>query len=185
MAETSPSISQEASAEQPGNVVGGGSRDSQSLLFRTRATLNVSLSRFQAMVGLLAGVVSVSGAVLSVPQFFKPALGMGEVVAIVREAKSEKAVAGATIEILTPQNALVTTLTPNSLGQARHTLKEGPYRVRVSHPRFSAEVRQIQVFSGQTAEIRVRLHAGSSSPLAHAERVASGGVRAVRRLLGL
>ena len=98
---------------------------------------------------------------------------------------SQKAVAGATIEILTPQNALVTTLTPNSLGQARHTLKEGSYRVRVSHPRFSAAVRPIQVFSGQTVEVRVRLQAGSSSSLAHAERAVSGGVRAVRRLLGL
>ena len=167
MAETSPSISQEASAEQPG-----------SFLSRTRAILNVSLSRFQAIVGLLAGLVSVAGAVLSVPQFFKPAPGMGEVVAVVQEAKSEKAVADANIEILTPQNALVTTLTPNSLGQVRYPLKEGPYRLRVSHPQFTAEVRQIQVFSGQTAEVRVRLYAGSSSPLA-------GGVRAVQRLFGL
>ncbi|MFZ1058182.1 MAG: carboxypeptidase-like regulatory domain-containing protein [Candidatus Rokuibacteriota bacterium] len=133
--------------------------------------LHVSLSRFQTIVGLLAGLVSVFGAVYSVPQFFKPAPGMGEVVALVQEAKSEKAVAGATIEILTAQNALVTTLTPDSLGQVRHALKEGLYRVRVSHPRFSAEVRQIQVFSGQTVEVRVRLRAGSSFSL--------------RRLLGL
>ena len=175
----------EASAAQPGNVVGGESPDGQSVLSKTRAVLNVSLSRFQSIVGLLAGLVSVIGAVLSVPQFFNPAPGMGEVVAVVQEAKSEKAVADATIEILTSQNALVSTLTPNSLGQVRHTLKEGPYRVRVSHPRFSAEVRQIQVFSGQTVEVRVRLHTGSSSPLAHVERAVSGGVRTVRRLLGL
>lgn len=150
---------------------------SQSLFSRfssMRATWNVSLPRVHAIVGLLAGVVSVSGAVLSVPQFFKPAPGMGEVVAVVQEAKSQKAVADATVEILTPQNALVTTLTPNPLGQARHTLKEGPYRLRVSHPRFTAEVRQIQVFSGQTVEVRVRLQAGSSPPLS-----------AVRRLFGL
>ena len=133
--------------------------------------LHVSLSRFQTIVGLLAGLVSVFGAVYSVPQFFKPAPGMGEVVALVQEAKSEKAVAGATIEILTAQNALVTTLTPDSLGQVRHALKEGLYRVRVSHPRFSAEVRQIQVFSGQTVEVRVQPRAGSSFSL--------------RRLLGL
>ena len=147
--------------------------------------LKASLSRFQTIVGLLAGLVSIFGAVLSVPQFFKPAPGMGEVVAVVQEAGSEKAVAGATIEILTPQNALVTTLKPNSLGHVRHALKEGLYRVRVSHPRFSAEVRQIQVFSGQTAEVRVRLDAGSSSPLAQAGRAVNGGVRAVRRLFGL
>ena len=133
--------------------------------------LHASLSRVQTIVGLVAGLVSVFGAVYSVPQFFKPAPGMGEVVALVQEAKSEKAVAGATIEILTAQNALVTTLTPDSLGQVRYGLKEGLYRVRVSHPRFSAEVRQIQVFSGQTVEVRVRLRAGSSFSL--------------RRLLGL
>jgi hypothetical protein len=127
--------------------------------------LRVSLSRVQTIVGLLAGLVSVFGAVYSVPQFFKPAPGMGEVVALVQEAKSEKAVAGATIEILTAKNALVTTLTPDSLGQVRYALKEGPYRVRVSHPRFSAEVRQIHVFSGQTVEVRVRLQAGPSFSL--------------------
>jgi hypothetical protein len=92
--------------------------------------LHVSLSRFQTIIGLLAGLVSVFGAVYSVPQFFKPAPGMGEVVALVQEAKSEKAVAGATIEILTAQNALVTTLTPDSLGPARRCARFRYFRDR-------------------------------------------------------
>jgi hypothetical protein len=58
------------------------------------------------------------------------------------------------------------------------------YRVRVSHPRYAAEVRQVQVFSRQTVEVKVRLRAGSSSPLAHAERAVNEGVRAVRRAFG-
>jgi len=110
---------------------------------------------------------------------------MGQVVAMVQEAKSEKSVPDATIEILTPQNALVATLTPDSLGRARQSLKEGIYRVRVSHPRFAAEVRQIHVFSRQTVEVRLRLRAGSSSPLEQAEQAINGGVHAVKRALGL
>lgn len=149
------------------------------------SALNPSLSRFQSFVGLTAGILSIVGAVVSVTQFFKPGPGMGEIVAVVQEARSEKAVPDATIEILTPQNALITTLTPNASGRARQTLQEGSYRLRVSHPRFGAEVRPIQVVSGQTAEVPVRLHAGASSPLEHAERAVNAGVGAVRRLFRL
>ena len=156
-----------------------------SFLARTRATLHASLSRFQTIIGLTAGIISIGTTVLSSTQFFKPAPGTGEVVAVVQEAKSEKAVSDARIEILTPGNGLVTTLTPNSLGRARYTLPEGSYRLRVSHPRFGAEVRQIHVLSGQTAEVQLRLRAGSSSPLVHAGRAVNEGVLAVRRLFGL
>jgi len=162
-----------------------GAQAARSFLATTWAALHVPLSHFRTTVGLVAGLVSIAGALFSVTQFFKPAPGMGEVVAVVQEAKSDKAVSGATIEILTSQNALVTTLTPNSGGRARQTLKEGTYRVRVSHPRFSAEARQVQVVSGQTVEVRMRLRAGSSSPLEHAERAVNQGVRAVRKLFGL
>ena len=147
--------------------------------------LKVSLPRFQAIVGLTAGLFSIAGAVFSLPQFLKPASVTGELVAIVEDSKSQKAISNATIEILTPQNALVTTLTTNTFGRARQALPEGPYRLRVSHPRFSAEVRQIHVLPGQTAEVRVRLHAGSSSPLRQAQRAVSHGVRTLREFLRL
>ncbi len=196
MAEDSPGMSepsaraagvttQQPQPEEPGGRVGEWSRIGRLWLARTWAGLNMSLSRFQAIVGLLAGLISITGTLFSVTHFFQPAPGTGEVVAVVQEAKSEKSVTDATIEILTPQNALVTTLTPNFLGRARQSVKEGTYRVRVSHPRFAAEVRQIQVFPGQTVEVRVRLRAGSSSPLAHAGRAVNTGVRAVKRALGL
>ena len=195
MTEDSPDVSQpstrdagvatqEARPERAGNEASEGSRTGRPWLAKTWAVLHVSLSRAQMIVGLLAGIVSVTGALYSVTQFFRPGPGMGEVVALVQEAKSQKGVPDATIEILTPQNALVATLTPDSLGQARRALKEGTYRVRVSHPRFAAEVRQIQVFSGQTVEVKVRLRAGSSSPLAQARRAINQGVRAVRRAFG-
>ena len=91
---------------------------------------------------------------------------------------------GATIEILTPLNALVTMLTPDSRGRAHQNLKEGIYVVRVSHPDYSAEVLQIQVFSRQTVEIKASLRAGSSAPLEHAGRAVKDKVRAVGRALG-
>lgn len=162
-----------------------GDGQSESFLRRTWAVLHGPLSRVQTIVGLAAGLVSIVGALASATQFFKPAPGMGEVVAVVQDAKSEKAISDATIEILTLHNALITTLTPNSLGRARYTLPEGSYRLRASHPRFGAEVRQIHVLSGQTAEVPLRLRAGSSSPLVHAGRAVNEGVLAVRRLFGL
>ena len=80
----------------------------------------------------------------------------GEVVAIVSEAKSGRQVTDATVELLTPKNALVTSLA--TVGpEARHKVKEGLYQLRVTHPRYATEVRQIQVLTGQTAEVRVRL----------------------------
>ncbi len=144
-----------------------GQPDSQRLLARVWAVLHMSLSRVQAVVGLLAGLISITGTVFSVPSFLSPAPvpARGEVVAFVQEAKSQKGVPDATIEILTPQNALVATLRPDSQGRVRQTLKEGTYRVRVSHPRFIAEVRQIQVVSGQIVHLRMPLRSASATPL--------------------
>jgi len=132
----------------------------------------MSLSKFQTFVSLAAGILSIGGALVAIPGFFKPAPGKGELVAIVQDAKTEKAVSDATIEILTPQDALVTTLTPNSFGKAHCALDEGHFRVRVSHPRFGDEVREVQVVPTQVTEVRVQLRAATSLR------------RAVRRLVG-
>ena len=139
--------------------------------------LNVNLSKFQTVVGFTAGVLSIVGALLAVPTYFKPAIGKGEVVAVVIDASTEKAVSNATVEILTLNNAVVTTLNSGFFGKASSTLEEGQYRLRVKHPKFGAEVRHVQVVSGQTAEIRVQLHSGASAPLNEA-------VNAVKRLFG-
>ncbi len=75
--------------------------------------LNVKLSVVQTAVGLTAGTVSILGALLAIPGYFKPAPGRGEVVAVVSEEKTEKAVSSATVEILTAQDAVLATLSPN------------------------------------------------------------------------
>jgi hypothetical protein len=79
----------------------------------------------------------------------------GEVVAIVQEARTGRPVPDATVEVLTLRDAVVTTLAPGAGGQARGKLKEGTYRLRVAHPRFLVEARQVQVVAGQTSEVHV------------------------------
>jgi hypothetical protein len=144
-----------------------------------------SISGLQAAVGLTAGLISIVGAAYSAVQIFRPPAEYGEVVAIVREARTERPIGDATLEVFTPQQALVTTLTLPGKGQVRHTLREGPYRLRVSHPKFGAEVRQIVVQSGQTAEVRFQLvqRAGGSSPLGEAARAVEEGVGTVQRFI--
>ena len=168
--------SQQPATAPADSTVGGALTNVRGLLGRV-PRLNVKLSTFQTVVGLTAGFVSILGALLAVPNYFKPAIGKGEVVAVVVDAKTEKAVSNATVEILTLNNAVVTTVNSGFFGNASSTLEEGQYRIRVKHPKFGAEVRHVQVVSGQTAAIRVQLHSGPSVPLNEA-------VNAVKRLFG-
>jgi hypothetical protein len=141
--------------------------------------LGLSFSRVQGIVGTLAGVASVVGATSSLVQFARPS-NTGNLVAIVQATGAHRSVTDATIEVLTTDNAIVATLTPDATGRATQELKEGVYVVRVSHPRCAADVRRIQVLPRQTVEIRANLRAGSSSPV---ERAVNDGVSAVKRAL--
>jgi len=109
------------------------------------------------MIGLVAGVTSIVGALYSAMQYVKPTPTVGEIVTVIRAAGADTPVAGATIEVLTPENALVATLTPAADGQARQTLREGLYRLRVAAPRFDGQARAIQVQPGGSVEIRFAL----------------------------
>ena len=139
--------------------------------------LGLSLSRFQAVVGTLAGITSITGAAYSLVEL-EPA-NTGDLVTIVQAAGSRGVVTDATIEVITRENAIVATLTPDPTGRVSQKLAEGVYVVRVSHPRYAPEVRRVQVRPQETVEIRASLQrAGSSSPI---KRAVNGGVRAVRR----
>lgn len=119
---------------------------------------HLTLSRFNAIVGIIAGFVSIAVGLYSYLHFSKPGPPViGEVVAVVQDARTGRPIADATVEILTLKDAVVTTLTPGAEGQARGRLKEGTYRLRVIHPRYVAEARQVQVVAGQTSEVRLRL----------------------------
>jgi hypothetical protein len=140
----------------------------------------LSLSRIQSVVAILAGVASVAGAAGSVVQFTRPP-HMGSVVVNVRAASTQRSVADATVEVLTTDNALVATLKPDATGRVTQDLREGVYVVRVSHPRYAADVRRVQVQPQQTVAVTTQLRQGSSSSL---DRTVNKGVSAVRRALG-
>src|SRR5262249_49115588 len=108
--------------------------------------VRMSWSRAQALVGTLAGIVTIVGALFSVAPLSQ-ALPSGEVVGTAQDAISHRPVTDATIEVLTAENHLVATLRPDPVGRATQDLKEGAYIVRVSHPRYAADVHRIQVFS--------------------------------------
>ena len=143
----------------------------------------LSLSRVQSTVAIVTGLVTILGAVYSFRHVEQPP-PTGDLVAIVQDAMSQEPVIGAAVEVLTLQDALVVRLTPDSRGRVRQSLKEGAYRVRVSHPNYSAESRKVQVTSQQTVEVRMALRPGSSVPLDQAKDAITGGAKAVGRMLG-
>src|SRR3954453_9385284 len=118
----------------------------------------ISVSRIQTIVGITAGILSIT---FSLAAFFKPATNKAELVAVVQDGKTEKAVSDATIEILTSGDSLIKTLTPDGSGKASCSLDEGHYRLRISHPRYRAEVRDVQLISKESTEVRVQLRAGA------------------------
>ena len=144
-----------------------------------RAVRVPSLSKVQAVVGTLAGIISIAGAAVSLVQFGGPDK-TGDLVAIVQAAGTRQALPDATVEILTTQDALVAMLTPDAKGRAVQELQEGVYVVRVSHPRYAAEARRVQVLPRQTVEITASLRPGSSTTVEHK---LNGAVNAVRRAL--
>jgi len=125
------------------------------------------MSRVQTFVGLAAGILSITGALAA---YFKPAPGKPELVVIVQDAKTQQTVPDATIEILTPRDGLITTLKPNWAGKSSCALDEGHYRVRVRHPRYAPEMREVQLISGQNTEVRVQLRVATSSSVGNTVR---------------
>lgn len=136
----------------------------RSLLARIGHVLKQPLSRVQAVIGIAAGLISISGAVYSSMQATNVPLAQGEVVAIVHQARSLKPVAGAIVEVYTPRDALVTTLSAREEGKVRHALREGDYKLRVFHPRYGVEIRQVQVQARHISEIRIGLMPRALAP---------------------
>src|SRR5262249_56428900 len=71
-----------------------------------RVVFGFSLSRVQAVIGTVAGIVSIGGAFVSIVPYARAA-PTGELVARGTEAGSHPGVTGATIHGLTTPNALV------------------------------------------------------------------------------
>ena len=125
---------------------------------------HLSLSRLQGICGTVAALLSIGGAFGYILPL-QTKTDRGEVLAIVQEARSGKPVADATIELLTLQDALVTMVPPAAgAGTAKAPMKEGTYRLRVKHPKYATESRQIYVLAGQTAQIHMKLSPRPAPP---------------------
>jgi hypothetical protein len=158
---------------------------------------HLSLSRAQTIFGLLAALLSIGGTVYGYLRVTTPA-DTGELVTLVRD-RADKPIADAIIEVLTPKDALVTSFTATEPTGGRRTLKEGTYRLRVTHPKYATETRTIEVLGGQTSEVRFRLGprvaatppptsptTGSGTtagkPVEDAARAVNQGVEAVKKI---
>jgi hypothetical protein len=152
--------------------------ESSGLFLRLRGHL--SLSRVQVTLGIVAALLSIGGSLYGYLRPHKPP-DTGELVAVVQD-RSGALVADATVEILTPKDALVATV-PATTGEIRRPLKEGTYRLKVTHPRYATEVRQIQVVGGQTADIRVSLAPRPTAPpQTPAERAVTEGLEGLKKI---
>src|SRR5215813_9585870 len=120
--------------------------------------MNISLSKVQTIVDLTTAMLSIADALVA---FLKPAPNKGKLVAIVRDAKTEKAVSNATIEVLTPIDADVTTLTPDGSNEAQCNLDKSQYRLHVSHPHYLSKTRKVRLIASHDTEVHVQLRAGS------------------------
>src|SRR5262245_50707888 len=79
---------------------------------RARKAMVLSLwSRVQALIGVLTGVLSIAGALYSGVTYLS-APQQGDLAALVRESRTERPLSDATVEVLTPDDVLVTTLAP-------------------------------------------------------------------------
>src|SRR5205807_831620 len=88
------------------------------------------LSTVQTLVGILAGMLTIVGAFFSMGSLTSAAMPphQGEIVAAVQDARTRKPIA-ATVEILTPEDALVTTLNVEPDGSlTRRLIGHGRFR---------------------------------------------------------
>jgi len=160
------------------------------LLVRLRGHL--SLSRAQTIFGLFAALLSIGGTVYGYLKVTSPP-DTGELVTLVRD-RADKPIADAIVEVLTPKDVLVTSFTATEPTGGRRTVKEGTYKLRVTHPKYASETRTVQVLAGQTSEVRFRLappaaarpapasSAGGSSPVDGATRAVNEGVESLKKI---
>ena len=130
--------------------------------------LRQPLSAVQTVVGILAGVLTIGGGFLSFSGYAAPAAvaQQGEINAVVQDVRSSKPIPYATVEIFTAQDAIVTAAKLEPDGRLARRLKDGRYRLRVTHPAFATEVRHVEIHAGQRSDINIAL-----GPRASAARV--------------
>ena len=137
------------------------------------------LQKLQAIIGVAAGALTIivtGGSLLGVSTRMPV---QGDLVALVSTARPPAPLRDATVEILTPTAVVVTTLSADDEGRIHYRLREGQYRVRVTHPQYLPDQKDVQVWAGQRADIRVTLasRAPAPRPATATPKGDEGGVR--------
>jgi hypothetical protein len=115
----------------------------------------ITLNGVRTIVLLIAAALSIGGYAY---RYFKTASAPthGELLTVVRD-RAQTPLSDAQVEVFTLKESRVTSFAAAAPGGGARSLKEGTYRVRVSHPKYATETRLVQVVAGQTSEVRFRL----------------------------
>lgn len=155
----------------------------------------MSFAAVRTIVLLVAASLSIAGYAY---RYFELATAPteGELLTVVRDS-SGTPLSDARIAVLTLADAPVTSFRAVAPAGGMRVLKEGTYRLRVSHPKYVTETRMVQVIAGHTSEVRLTLAprlvamparlATPAPPPASvnpATRVVSEGVNGLKRIFG-
>ena len=163
---------------------------SRGRLARLRGS--ISLNGVRTVVLLIAASMSISGFVYnylraaSVPTH-------GELLTVIRDQR-QTPLSDAQVEVLTLQDAAVASFWAAAPPGGPRVLKEGTYRLRVTHPKHLTETRLVQVIAGHTSEVRLKLaprvgalpaapaETPTATPLDDARRFVTGGMGSVKKI---
>jgi hypothetical protein len=154
----------------------------------------ISFATFRTVVLLLAASLSIGGYAY---RYFEAASAPtdGELLTVVHDAAGAP-VSDARIAVLSLTNAPLASFRAAAPAGGLRVLKEGTYRLRVSHPKYVAETRMVQVIAGHTSEVRVTLAPRVVAPAARAAtpappprvnpatRVVSDSMDSLKRIFG-
>ncbi len=141
-----------------------------------RLRSSVSLGRFRTIVLLLAASLSVAGYVQRYLQIATTPTD-GELLTVVRDPGGVP-LSDARIAVLTLANEPVTSFRAVAPGGGPRVLREGTYRLRVTHPEYVTETRMVQVIAGHTSEVRIKLAPRMAASAARAPAPAPAARRA-------
>jgi hypothetical protein len=115
----------------------------------------ISLAGVRTVVLLVAASLSISGYVY---RYLRVASAPthGELLTVVRD-RGRTPLSDAQVEVLSLENAPVASFAAADPPGGPRLLREGTYRLRVSHPNYVTETRLVQVIAGHTSEVRVQL----------------------------
>ena len=116
---------------------------------------SISFTGVRTIVLLVAALLSISGYAY---RYFESATAPteGELLTVVRDANGTP-LSDARIAVLTLADAPVASFRAAAPARGLRVLKEGTYRLRVSHPKYVTETRMVQVIAGHTSEVRFKL----------------------------